>query len=318
MIKKIVSVFSIVLAIGLCVFLWVHNQNVQEQNAKYEKLNDKLRPLNLEKQEIERQIKQLEEDYNLERKLRATAEVVFTGLEEEVYSICYPIMKEYKCNGILAIAWNQLPGMEGCMSESQFQELIKEGWEICIKWDTDTDVKTWWPKLQQELKRFGLETGKVAYFTTGKYSKSMDAKLQELGFGIAIHHGEETDTLIQANHEEGIWHLGAVGLVGEKPKLRLTEAISQRANITYLVGFELEDEQYDERSFRAMLSYFDKYRANEELVVLSMEDTREHYRRRQLLNDNTEDPEYVKARTELEEQLSKVNKQIEELKAQEG
>lgn len=316
MIKKIVAVVTLVLVVGLGIFLWNVNKEEQEQTQKYEELDDARRPLLVKKQEIEQKLVDLDKSYEAGKLPKGTTQVIFTGLEADVYNICYPIMKEFEYTGTLAISLTQLPGMEGLMTVEQFQQLINEGWDICIKWDAGTPVKNWWPELQKQVKQLGLETGSVVYFTTGTYTGSLDAELQKMGFSIVVHHGEESGSLIQLNDEEGIWHLGAVGLMGEKPKLRLTEAVAQKGNITYLVGFELEDERYDERSFRSMLSYFESYEANLELIVSNMEEARQHYRERLEVYEQAREEEYKQARAALEAELAAVEEELSELKVQ--
>lgn len=316
MIKKIVTVVTLVLVVGLGIFLWNVNKEEQKQAQQYEKIDDARRPLLVKRQEIEQKLVDLDKSYEAGKLPKGTTQVIFTGLEADVFNICYPIMKEFEYTGTLAISLTQLPGMEGLMTVEQFQQLIGEGWDICIKWDVQTPVKNWWPELQKQVKELGMETGSVVYFTTGTYTGSLDAQLQEMGFSIVVHHGEESGSLIQLNDEEGLWHLGAVGLMGEKPKLRLTEAIAQKGNITYLVGFELEDERYDERSFRSMLSYFDTYETNLELIVSNMEEARQHYRERAVVYEQAKEEEYKQARAALEEELAAVEAELTELEAQ--
>lgn len=316
MFKRIVVVATAVLLLGLVIFVSIVNKEEQKTAQKYEKIDDARRPLLVKKQEIEQQLVDLDKNYEANKVPKGTTQVIFTGLEADVYNICYPIMKEHEYTGTLAISLNQLPGMEGLMTVEQFQELVKEGWDICIKWDAETPVNTWWPELQKQVEQLEMETGSVVYFTTGTYTGELDAKLVEMGFSIVVHHGEESGSLIQLNDEEGLWHLGAVGLMGEKPKLRLTEAIAQKGNITYLVGFELEDERYDERSFRSMLGYFETYETNLELIVSNMEEARQHYRERAVVYEQAKEEEYKKARADLEAELSKVKEELAELEVQ--
>ena len=314
MFKKIVIVITFVLAICLGIFLFLNTKAEQTEAEKYDQENEELRPLLVKKSEMEQRIKELDDAYEASKHPKATTQVIYTGLEQEVYSICYPIVEEFEYTGILALAWNQLPGMDGCMSLEQFQELIGKGWEICIKWDVQTPVDTWWPQIEKFFKEQSLEMTKIVYFVTDAYNSQLDEVLQSKGFEIVYHHGEDGKPLIQTTEEDGLWHLGAVGLMGEKPKLRLKEAVAQTGNITYLVGFELEDEKYDERSFKAMLSYFDSYEANQELLVLNTQNTRQHYRDRLIGHETERDEEYKQQRAALVEELEKIKTQIEKAK----
>ena len=314
MIKRIAAIITLILVVGLGVFLCSVNKREQEQALKYEEMDDARRPLTVKKQQIEQQLVELKDAYEADKMSKGTTQVIFTGLEEEIFSVCYPIMQQFEYMGTLAISLTQLPGMEGLMTVEQFQQLIDEGWDICVKWDSQTPVNHWWKELQNKMQQLGLESCSVVYFTAGTYKSSLDASLQAMGFTIVVHHGEESDSLIQQNEEEGLWHLGAVGLMGEKPKLRLNEAIAQKGNITYLVGFELEDEMYNERSFRSMLSYFDTYEANKELKVLNIEDARQHYRERVGIHDQEKENEYEKEKARLEEELAVIEEELSKLK----
>ena len=314
MIKKIVTIITALLLVGLVVFLWSVNKAEERQAQEYEQIDDARRPLMVKKQRIEQQIADLDKSYEASKHPKGTTQVIFTGLEADVYNICYPIMKEHEYTGTLAVSLTQFPGMEGLMTVEQFKQLVSEGWDVCIKWDTTIPVDNWWPQLVKQLNELGMEQSPVAYFTTGTYTRNLDTQLSAMGFSVVVHHGEESLPLIQMADEEGLWHIGAVGLMGEKPKLRLTEAIAQKGNIVYLVGFELEDEKYDERSFRSMLGYFDTYETNLELIVSNTEEARQHYRERLASYEQAKEDEYKQAREDLEKKLAEVEADIADLK----
>lgn len=316
MLKKIVIIVTIVLIVGLSVFLWYANKEEQKQALKYEEISDKRRPLAVKIHDLEQQITDLTKTYEANKLPKGTTQVIFTGLEADVYNICYSIMKEHEYTGTLAVSLTQFPGMEGLMTIEQFQQLLNEGWKVCVKWDSQSPVESWLPQLMSQMKQFNIESIPVVYFTTGTYVAALDDKLEKMGFSIVIHHGENAQPLIQVSDEEGIWHIGSVGLMGEKPKLRLTEAISQKGNIAYLVGFELEDEKYDERSFRSMLGYFETYEKNLELIVFNPEEARQHYRERAVAYEQAKEEEFNQAKAALEEELAKVKKELEELEVQ--
>lgn len=313
---KAVPIVTLILVIGLALFVWVAYQKEQEQVAKYEELNQKRRPLNVKKEELKQELEELAKAYEADRQPKGTTQLLFTDLDAQVYSVCYPIMKEYGYTGVLALTRTQLPGADGCMSVEQFQELLNEGWTTCIMWETEASVETWWPLLQEELQQFGLETGQVIYFPKGSYSEGIDGKLQELGFTIVVYNEGDGEISIQLQEEEGLWHLGAVGFMSKEPKKRLTEAVAQKGNIVYLIGFELEEEKYDEDSFRIMLGYFDTHEANEELLVGDMEEAREHYRNRSVEYDQAKQEEYRLAKEALEAELAQVEAQLKELEVQ--
>lgn len=311
MYKRIAIIITLILALALGILLWSTISEEQKQNEIQNEMDDATRPLLVKKQEIKQQIEDLDKKYEVIEAPKATMQVVFTGLEADVYNICYPIMKKFGYTGILAISLTQLPGMDGCMSLEQFKEMIADGWEICIKWDADKAVKSWWPQLQKQIEQLGFKSCPVVYFTTGTYKSSLDAQLTDMGFTVVVHHGEDNKPLIQTEYEEGLWHLGSVGLMGEKPYARFQEAIYQIGNITYLVGFELEDEMYNEGAFLSMLSYFDGHTANQELIVSSdMKEVRQDYLEQSEAYQQARKAEYEQARAILEAELAEVEAEI--------
>ena len=203
------------------------------------------------------ELETLEKEYEKSKAPNANVQVIFTELDEQVYTLCYPIMQEFEYIGMLAISEQQFPGEEGCMTVEQFQELVDAGWKTCVTWQTETTLGKWWPNLQNKLTVLGVHAGQTLYFPKGTYSAELDESILAAGFTTAVSNPEADVTPLQVQYEEGVWHSGAVGLMSSKPRLWLREAVAQDANVAFLVGFELEEELYNERSFRSMLTCFD-------------------------------------------------------------
>lgn len=222
-------------AVCLGVFTWRDYQTQQEQAAGREEAEKLLRPLDVEWNRIQQEIDDLEEEYSLKMEGTGTAEVLFTHPDARVYEEAYPIMEEYGYTGVLAVSEQQFPGTEGNMSLEQFQELIQADWSTCIVWSGD-DMYTWLGALALKMQETGVPGSSVMYFPSETYLKEYDEILLAHGFAAAVHHGEagEMDT---AAGEGGIWHPAAVGLQGETPKYRLDDAVKNKANIVYTVGW---------------------------------------------------------------------------------
>ena len=144
----------------------------------------------------------------------------------------------------------------------------------------------------------------------------MDETILKLGFSIALSNTEEGATPLQMKYEEGVWHVGAVGLMSSRPKLWLREAVANDANIAYLVGFETEEELYNQSSFRSMLNCFDEYEATKELVVTNVEQAKTHYYNRTLGLSTELENQYQTKKASMEQELEQVKKQLKEIDAQ--
>lgn len=297
-------------AVCLGVFTWRDYQTQQEQAAGREEAEKLLRPLDVEWNRIQQEIDDLEEEYSLKMEGTGTAEVLFTHPDARVYEEAYPIMEEYGYTGVLAVSDQQFPGTEGNMSLEQFQELIQAGWSTCIVWSGD-DMYTWLGALALKMQETGVPGSSVMYFPSETYLKEYDEILLAHGFAAAVHHGEagEMDT---AAGEGGIWHPAAVGLQGETPKYRLDDAVKNKANIVYTVGWQQEDEMYNEKMFRSMLSYFKQYQEESGLQVMDIAGAGEY--RQQLENDKGAiEQEYLQKKEELERQKEDIERQMDEI-----
>ena len=297
-------------AVCLGVFTWRDYQTQQEQAAGREEAEKLLRPLDVEWNRIQQEIDDLEEEYSLKMEGTGTAEVLFTHPDARVYEEAYPIMEEYGYTGVLAVSEQQFPGTEGNMSLEQFQELIQAGWSTCIVWSGD-DMYTWLGALALKMQETGVPGSSVMYFPSETYLKEYDEILLAHGFAAAVHHGEagEMDT---AAGEGGIWHPAAVGLQGETPKYRLDDAVKNKANIVYTVGWQQEDEMYNEKMFRSMLSYFKQYQEESGLQVMDIAGAGEY--RQQLENDKGAiEQEYLQKKEQLERQKEDIERQMDEI-----
>ena len=316
MIKKIVLGVTVVLAIGLFMFIKMDEKEEAKKNSRYNELYEQRRPLEVKKEQLEQELKELEDAYEESKSPNAVVQVVFTELDEQVYTVCYPVMKEYGYVGTLALSPEEFPGAEGCMSVEQFQELRDEGWGISVTWQAGTNVEQWWTNMQNKMLVLGIEQGKTLYFPKGTYTPELDETILKLGFSIALSNTEEGATPLQMKYEEGVWHVGAVGLMSSRPKLWLREAVANDANIAYLVGFETEEELYNQSSFRSMLICFDEYEATKELVVTNVEQAKTHYYNRTLGLSTELENQYQTKKASMEQELEQVKKQLKEIDAQ--
>ena len=316
--KKRMIAFGIIVVLLIClgIFLRTENQKRQEETAKYNELDSRIRPLNVKKSRLTLQLEKLQEDYEAGRKPKATSQVIFTELDPKVYEICYPLLKERRFTGVLSLSQTEFPGVKDCMTQEQFDELIKAGWTVCVTRNNQKALDKWWPDLKYGIQQIGLEVPKTIYCPKGTYRADLDQELREAGFDIVVHHEEAGRALIQTQYEETLWHLGALGLMGGATKTRFDEAIKAKGNIIYLVGFDREDEKYEERAFTVMLDYFQSYSEDNDLVVGSMEDARNHYYSRLQEVSAEEERVYLEKKAELDAQLADIEAQLEKLRSQ--
>lgn len=311
--KKKIIIVSLVLLAGLLFFIWQVQKKEQQEVALHQEWSEKRLPLNVKKERLEQELEDLEQKHQSDTEPKGSSQLVFTNLDERIYSVCYQTMKKYEIPGIMTLSSTQLPGKEGCITQQQFAELVEAGWTTCVQWETGKSVSRWWPALQKELEKLGIEPGKALYFPTGSYNANLDKQIEKMGFTIVINEVAAGQSPLQLNHEDGIWHVGAMGFMGPQPKNWLKDAIAQDANIIYLVNFVDQDKLYNESSFDGMMKSFDDYETKDSLLLGSLEDIREHYRSRITGVDQVQEQKYQEEKAALETELADVKAKIKEL-----
>ena len=311
--KKIAISVILVLLAGFGVFLWKVSQVDRAQQETYEIWMEERRPLTVKKANYTQLLKKLEQEYENYTTPKATTHILFVDLYEDVYTVCYPMMQEYGYTGTLILSTTQLPGQENCMTVQQFQELAQAGWRTCIQWSEEFSDKRVWDSFQLELETLGILQGEQIYFPQGTYSQELDEKITEMGFTIAICEYMDEESPLQSQYEEGLWHVGAMGAMTTKPKYWLREAVANKANVVYTVGFSVEYQKYNEKSFTGMLNAFEEYEASNGLFVDDLIFAREHYYSRMTGVTPEYESQYQQEKQGLEERIAEIDAQLKEI-----
>lgn len=289
------------MAICLAVLLVadkVENDRQTEQNLLRA---GEQKPILEEKQRIKDELEALEKEYEEKMAGAGTASIIFTDLDERIAEEIAPVMEEYGYAGVLVLSGDHWPGREGSMSEEQVRDLTAKGWICCAGWESGDTIENV-NMVRDEIEALGIPDQGIVYFEEGTYSSSYDEALAESGVTIAIHHGEEERKLVAGPEDTQVWHPGAVGLMGKEPRFRLEDAVAEKQNILFTVGFEKEDEMYGQRPFLSLLDYLDQYGAQEELYVMMPVEARA-YQEEVRKNAQELQAEYDGKRTELEKKL---------------
>lgn len=302
-------ILILVMAAGIGLLLWKDIADQRRQQTEYKQKDEQLRPLRVEKRQLEQELDDLEDEYDLLISGAGTATVLFTDLDERIYTDIYPVMEDYGFEGMLAISADYLPDGEGRMTSEQIRELLDAGWVCCPTWQTDGSMQSV-QHLETILTDLEAAPSHTVYFEDGAYSQIYDGELAAAGYTSVIHHGEEDLPLVTSEVSGGIWHPGAVGLQGEEPRFRLEDAVAEKANIIFTVSYVREEEMYNSNPFTSMLDYLSEYSARSELTVTQPEAAREYFQN--ISRDaETVAAEYDQKREELERQMQDIEAQIE-------
>ena len=262
---------------------------------------------------LERALAEVMEDYRMLTEPKATVQLFFTDLNEQVYTVCYPRLKSLGYTGTLVISAEQFPGEEGCMTEKQFEELMSEGWKICVAWPKEASGDSWWTSLKQKMSAMQMGQSQIVYFPEGSYQPELDSKIAQMGFTIVVNEVSGVESPLQEHYEEGLWHLGALGYMEAKSKVQLLDAIAKDANVIYLISFSIANQLYESTPFRGMLQIFQEYELSGDLIVSDAEEAREYHK--SLLAGIAPDVEedYKIAVQELTGEIQMLKEQLQEI-----
>ncbi len=308
--KLAALVFCAALAALLAFLFWQEAQEKEESRLLYDQMEEALRPLNVKMYDLEKELESLEKAYTNQYQGMGSVIFLFTDLDEIIYTDIYPQMKEYGFTGVLCLSSDDLPGRDGCLSQSQFKELLDAGWTCCLVWQEDMGSEEWLAACREMEEEAGVERPDTVYTVSETYSGRLDSFLEEQGFSAIVHHGEEELPLILSDSEEGIWHPGAVAWLQDGASSLLASATSQGGNLIFTIGSDSEAEQYEEGQFASMLEKVDGYCKEDSLFVADFIQARE-YRRTIESRQETVESEWTRQKTDLENQIEKLDEEID-------
>lgn len=309
-IKIIIVVVAIIITIGFSIFFfWRENQMKKERDVYYAQMEEEMASLTEEKQQLENELSKLKKDYNNTKGISSVV-LLFTDLNENIYTDIYPLMKESGFVGTLTISPTIFPGQENCLSLEQFKELLTAGWQCCLKWDDSADLDQWLKSCKEVVKNAGIELPDAVYFPKNSYQKIYDDILKKQGILAVVHHGEEDLPIIISESENDIWHPGAVPWNRSKASSVLSNAINQKGNIVYTIGSDSQQEVYKKSRFASMLKKIDSFSKSNNTFVTTILGAREY--RKEIENKlNNLEGEYQTQADLLENKIAEIDKKID-------
>ena len=301
--KKII-LLVIICVITLCVFLMAANtkRNVE---TNYENI----RPLEIQKSDISLELDALEREYDLKLNGMAQTFLLFSDFNTEYFHEVTNLLDKYGYYGTLILSEQCFPSKEGYLSIDEFNALIRKGWNYCILYENAEKFDY----LHRLFEVNGMRTDTV-YFKRGTYDVSMDDYLMALGYKSVVHHGENELNLYQDELNNGIWHVGNMGLVGTSPRAKLIDTIDVYGAFSYTISFNKDNKEefYDYETLTLVMNAFNTFVNKDALKVTDLE--RGLVYRQDIIDHYEENNEYyLKKKASLNKELEKIEKQIEEL-----
>lgn len=310
---KLIVFVAVIITIGFLIFfLWREDQIKKEIDVHYTQMEEEMESLTKEKQQLENDLSNLEKNYNNETQGISSVVFLFTDLNENIYTDIYPLMKEYGFVGTLTLSPTTFPGQDNCLSLEQFSELIKMGWQCCLKWDESNDIDKWLESCKDIAKKAGINLPEVVYFPENSYRSEYDESLIRQGISIVVHHGEEKLSLTTLESKDNFWYLGAVPWNRDGASSMLSNVINKKGDILFTIGSDSQKESYKKNRFNSMLTKINKFSKANNIFVSSLLDVREY--RKELENKRTGlENNFISQKEELETKISELDKKIDSI-----
>ena len=309
--KKIALVLAGIFIIFIGVVMWKDVQKKRELDQVLQECEEEAADLEKELRGIEVKMDKLTmqlADVSMEH---GTFTLIFTDLNAVVAEEIWPDVQDYQMTGMLMLSEEQLPGTDGMITMSQFQQIIESGWEYCLEWSGEGKLEDWLEERKEQLEEQNIAFPKTLSFREGTYREDYDETLKEYGITCVIYHGEGvTHSAVIDMDEQSIWRLQTYPFHVEDGKLILENAVSSGKSISFTIGNRTKAEQYQRENMHTLLEYLKKWQEKDGLKIITANEARryqqEQYEQRKEQNLGLEE-QY----NQLEDQRQKLQKNID-------
>lgn len=210
------------------------------------------RDLRLEKTALESRYDAILDEHIEAAGVKSTLSFAFIDLAPILYETAFPMFEggdgDIDIDGILCFDKENIPGMEGRITLSQYEEIIDAGWSTALYYDGYTaGLRDWLGEMSELLSDAGLSMPETAVFAEGSdYSSAADGILLEFGIDTAVHYGKEEFPLLEVTEGEGgVWHPGICGWLTDKVTNRMYNLLLRDGgHFFFAVGFDEIDRAY--------------------------------------------------------------------------
>lgn len=295
--KVIVSgvVLLIFLACALLIDFTIRRENERIEN-EYNQWYETTRQLRIEKEELEDQLKVINNELNCKNAALGTIGVLYTCSDATFDDGFYTLINNYGYKGMIAISESSFPGEKGAITLDRMHTLLDQGWEYCLLFDRSTDIQM----LYQKAINAGLPQTEIAY-AYATYDSSQETVLEELGFHYLIRYNR-TETVKVGSTLEVIT---AYGSYASGFKSTYNSTIENSSALVITVGNTFDYEMYYESNLKTVLEYIEQDTRN---LKVSYGSVKLALERREQFNDLKAEKEehYKEEKQTIENRLNEI------------
>lgn len=137
-------IYILVLAIFVIILMWMivgEKKTSSEYDRWAQKSRKEIEKLQLEKYELQQELRELERDYMARMEEKSYAVLCFKQMDSNLVDVVYPLMSEYEYKGVFIVDdMNQL-GVNNNLTQEEYQMLLDEGWQAVTTAEMEEYVK---------------------------------------------------------------------------------------------------------------------------------------------------------------------------------
>lgn len=250
--KKAIALVLVILILGggLLYMRRVDQQDKQRMQELYAAVE----PLQRQREALASERENLAVDYALQMRDVGTVELLFRELDEKIFTVVYPQMRDRGFVGILGVSTQQYPGYREKLKTEQYSRLIKDGWGSCFIYEKVGNFEDWYKLMSSRLEHDDLPVPTAIFFPDNSYDSSLDEALINCGIRTVIHNAEDGHSATVTSVDGALWHTGAMpwNYTGVNSDTELL-ARTNGANLVFTISFKNLWDAYEEAAFSAVL-----------------------------------------------------------------
>ena len=246
----------IALVLVLCVLVAGALYVVQKDRADQRymrQMYSRVEPLQQQIDELERQKKSLQQEYDKKKRNPSTVQLLVRELSADVFEKVYPIMRTHGVTGILGVSLASRPLLIGNykMNVEQYNRLLLDGWGSCLIYDGRT-FDSYIRDMELYMNNAKLPMPTAIYFPNG-YDAQLQQTLLDHGITTVIVNALDGHSNTVTEFDP-IWITGAMpwnytGVMSDLDLLAVTEG----GNLTFTLSTSDILDQFEAKSFGEMM-----------------------------------------------------------------
>lgn len=175
-----------VLLVGTIVGISLYRENARaEQAARLEEREKLAAPYRQEYEASQARLSRLKAELaQYEPMGKSMTMIIVQQCQANLYEQVYlKALKGQKISGIFTVTDRETVGAEGCITFSQYEELVKDGWSMAVTAPGNTeDPEGYFATVEANLQAEGISFPEIFVFGMGEYSRSLYEAVLNRGF----------------------------------------------------------------------------------------------------------------------------------------